>query len=112
MRTVLPAAFSSAIWYFALHCSQRNFTGISVPRFTLARKGSLHQLHQVLTDRCSGRFVCSRSCAPLPHLDRLVLEAGLLVKNGEVLQRRVVLGVEVDGAFQLLDAFVHVSLLA
>src|SRR6185312_3638994 len=24
MRTVLPATFSSAIWYLALHCSQRN----------------------------------------------------------------------------------------
>jgi hypothetical protein len=26
MRTVLPATFSSAIWYFALQFSQRNFT--------------------------------------------------------------------------------------
>ena len=27
IRTVLPATFSSAIWYFALQLSQRNFTG-------------------------------------------------------------------------------------
>jgi hypothetical protein len=30
IRTVLPATFSSAIWYFALHCSQRNFTASQV----------------------------------------------------------------------------------
>ena len=28
MRTVLPATFSSAIWYFALQLSQRNFKGL------------------------------------------------------------------------------------
>ena len=43
MRTVLPATFSSAIWYFALHCSQKNFTGdrsqnSQYPIATLARK--------------------------------------------------------------------------
>lgn len=27
MRTVLPATFSSPIWYFALQLSQRNFIG-------------------------------------------------------------------------------------
>ena len=27
MRTVLPATFSSAIWYLALQLSQRNFKG-------------------------------------------------------------------------------------
>jgi hypothetical protein len=26
IRTVLPTTLSSAIWYFALHWSQRNFT--------------------------------------------------------------------------------------
>jgi len=31
MRTVLPATFSSAIWYFALQLSQRNFKGY--PRY-------------------------------------------------------------------------------
>lgn len=31
IRTVLPTAFSSEIWYLALHCSQRNFTRLSRP---------------------------------------------------------------------------------
>ncbi len=34
IRTVLPATFSSAIWYFALQLSQRNFTGLLSGRLT------------------------------------------------------------------------------
>src|SRR5580658_5938249 len=32
IRTVLPTILSSAIWYLALHCSQRNFTPETRPR--------------------------------------------------------------------------------
>ena len=49
--------------------------------------------------------------APLPHLDRFVPEAGLLVEHGEVLQRGEVLRVELDGALELLDAVVDLALL-
>jgi hypothetical protein len=38
MRTVLPATFSSAIWYFALQFSQRNFTAKALPERIVAQR--------------------------------------------------------------------------
>ena len=57
IRTVLPATLSSAIWYFALHCSQKNFTGKGseqshYPKVTLPRKPEAPRLAQISCRRC------------------------------------------------------------
>ena len=60
IRTVLPTTLSSAIWYFALHCSQKNFNGGPLSRChatkaTLARKpASLRASNPSLRDRRHG----------------------------------------------------------
>src|SRR5688500_18984568 len=126
MRTVLPATFSSAIWYFALQLSQRNFNGSppeklggSVASFdpsgydvpgTELLGGASEKLHQMLFDRGT-RFRIGRGVhASLPHLDGLVLEPGLLVEDREVFQRGAVLRIEVDRTLELRDSIVKEAL--
>jgi hypothetical protein len=50
--------------------------------------------------------------APLPHLDGAVLEARLLVEDGQVLEGREVLRVQLDGLLELGDAVEDEALLA
>ena len=53
-----------------------------------------------------------RMNAPLPHLDRAVLEARLLVEDGEVLEGGEVLRVQLDRLLELRDAVEDEALLA
>ena len=120
MRSVRPATFSSAIWYFALQFGQRNFISLGslvvgwlhrtraekkapVGAWIELRSSCLEQAHQMFFDAAACFFVRGTSERALPAFHRFVFEAGALVENGEVFERGKVARGEYQCGLQCVD---------